>query len=182
MIIAISGMPGCGSTTTAKLLAKRLKLKFFSAGSYTKKIMKDEMRLYHKETKRSVEFWKTSRGRSKKHHITVEQYQQRLAKKGNVVIEGKMSVHFIKKADCRIWLRAPLRVRAERYMKRDRISINEASKSLRKKQNSERTNWKRIYGFDYFEQEKEAELVIDTSDKKPGEIVNIIINSITAVK
>ena len=35
-VIVISGKPGCGSSTTAKLLAKKLNLRHFSLGDYNK--------------------------------------------------------------------------------------------------------------------------------------------------
>ncbi|MFH0832463.1 MAG: cytidylate kinase family protein [Candidatus Aenigmatarchaeota archaeon] len=178
MIVVVSGMPGCGSTTTARLLAKKLKLKFFSVGAYTKKIMREDMKIDKKETERSVDFWKTKRGKSKEHHVTVERMQEDLAKRGDIVIEGKISIRFIKNADFRIWLKAPLNVRAKRYVKRDNLMLKDAMRFLKEKQRDERENWKKIYGFDYFIQEKEADLIIDTMNKKPEEIVKMIINSI----
>jgi len=177
VVIAISGMPGCGSSTTAKLLAEKMEVKFFSAGDYTKKLAKDEEKIDKKQTERIVDFWETKRGKSKKHHMAVEELQQNLAKKGNIIIESKIGIHFLK-SDFKIWLKAPLKIRARRYVKRDKIPLKNAISFLRKKQDSERKNWKRIYGFDYFDQEKEANLIINTGNKKPKEIVDIIIKSI----
>ena len=178
VVVVISGMPGCGSSTAARLLAKKMRLKFFSAGDYTKKIAKEEEKIDKKLTERIVHFWNTHRGKSKEHHMSVEETQQNIAKKGNMVIESKLGIHFIENSDFKIWLKAPFKTRAERYVNRDKISIDDATKFLRDKENHERENWKRIYGFDYFGQEKEADLVIDTSDKSPEEIVNIIIKFI----
>jgi predicted cytidylate kinase len=177
-VIVISGMPGCGSTTTGALLAEKLELKFFSAGSYTKRLAKDEEKIDGKETDRIVEFWKTIRGQSKEHHMAIEELQQKLAEEGDIVIEGKLSIRFVKNADFKIWLKAPTMTRAERYAERDGHDGIKAKQQLEEKEKSERENWKRIYGFDYFEQEKEADLVIDTSDKSPEQIVDIIIKSI----
>lgn len=176
VVIAISGMPGCGSSTTGVLLAERLRLDFFSAGTYTKKMAMDVEKIDKKQTELAVEFWKTKRGKSKDHHMSVEKLQQDLAEKGNIVIESKLGIRFIK-ADFKIWLKAPFETRAKHYTKRDGISLKDAIKLLKEKENSERENWKRIYGFDYFDQEREADLVIDTSDKSPEEIVDLIIKS-----
>jgi len=76
-----------------------------------------------------------------------------------------------------VWLKAPFETRSERYVNRDKISLTDAIRFLLEKEKSERENWKRIYEFDYFDQEKEANLVIDTSDKKPEEVVDLIIKS-----
>jgi len=72
VVIVISGMPGCGSSTTGLMLAEKLGLKFFSAGDYTKKIAKEEENINKKLTERIVDFWNTDRGKSKDHHMSVE--------------------------------------------------------------------------------------------------------------
>jgi cytidylate kinase len=177
VVIVISGMPGCGSTTTGALLAEKLGLKFFSAGSYTKQIARDEEKIDGKETERIIHFWNTIRGKSSKHHMSVEELQKQLVKEGDIIIESKLGIHFLE-ADSKVWLKAPEEVRALRYVKRDGISLADAVSFLRKKESAERDNWKRIYDFDYFSQEKEADIVIDTSDKTPEEIVEIIIKAI----
>ncbi|MCX6818489.1 MAG: cytidylate kinase family protein [Candidatus Aenigmarchaeota archaeon] len=177
-VIAISGMPGCGSSTTARLLAEKMNLKFFSAGDYTKELAKEEAKIDKNQTERIIDFWKTKRGQSKDHHMAVEELQQNIAKDGNIVIESKLGIHFIRNSDFKIWLKAPFKTRAERYVKRDGFHLEKAIGFLREKENSERANWKRIYGIDPFDQEKEADLVIDTSDKSPEEIVDIIIKAV----
>ena len=40
VVIVVSGMPVCGSSTAAKKLAKKLRLKYFSVGKEFKKHMK----------------------------------------------------------------------------------------------------------------------------------------------
>ena len=45
-------MPGAGNSTTGKLLAKRLKLKYFSIGRY----FKDHAKSAQKETEKAIKF------------------------------------------------------------------------------------------------------------------------------
>ncbi len=175
-VIVISGMPGCGSTTAGKLLSEKLGIKFFSVGHYFKS-------LGHKgrETERAVNLWKSDTGRevqfSKKgSHNALEEMQIALAKSGDIVIESKLGIRFLKKyADFTVWLKAPLHTRAERYAKRDNIPVSEAARLLKEKESLERKNFKKIYGFDFFSQEKEADIVIDTSHKTPERVVDEII-------
>jgi len=174
-VITISGLPGCGSSTTGALLAEKLGLKFFSVGTYTKKIVREDEKIEKKQTEYAIDFWKTKRGKSRNHHVAVEVLQQKLAEEGDIVIESKLGIRFVKNSDFKIWLKAPTEARIKRYAQRDGNHEDKAKQQLEEKEKMERENWKRIYGFDYFDQEKEADLVIDTSDKSPEKIVDIII-------
>ena len=128
--IVISGMPGCGSSTTAELLAKKLKMDFFSLGKYTKKQFQDKG-----ETQSAIKQWSTDIGSSKEFHQKSDAMQQSLAKHGNIVIESKLGIHFIGKlADLKVWLEAPIHVRAQRYAKRDNLKYDEALEMLEKKE------------------------------------------------
>ncbi|MBI2579202.1 MAG: cytidylate kinase family protein [Candidatus Aenigmarchaeota archaeon] len=175
-VIVISGQPGCGSSTTAKLLAKKLRLKHFSVGDYNKSHVRKG-----RETEKSIVMWKTRKGASKKFHIDSDALAKEYAKKGNIVIDGKLQIKLAKGFyDFSVWLKAPKKVRAERYARRDKITLKEAEKKLREKEKLERKNWLRIYGFNYFSQQEEADLVLDTADKKPEKVVEIIIRKLRA--
>ncbi len=177
VVIAISGQPGCGSTTVGKLLAERLGTDFFSLGKWNKeqlKIIKGEET--GNETKNSIEMWKNKRGSSEEFHNMSDIKQKEIAAKGNVVIDAKLGIHMLRGfADFSVWLKAVENVRAERYAKRDGTGIKEAGKSLKEKENLERENWKKIYGFDYFGQEEEADLAIDVGNKTPEQITGLIM-------
>jgi len=72
------------------------------------------------------------------------------------------------------------KVRAERYVKREKgkISSEEAINLILKKDELEKNTFKEMYGFEPFHQEKEADIVIDTSDKTPEQVVEEITSSI----
>ena len=171
VVIVISGQPGCGSTTTGKLLSEKLGTNFFSVGHYFKSLDKG------KETEKAVKVWKSDAGKrlqfKKKGDLNyIEELQIALAKSGSIVIESKLGIKFLKDyADLKVWLKAPIKVRAQRVAKRDRIPLEEAVKILKEKEAIERRNFKKIYGFDFFQLEKEADIVIDTSSKTPRKIV-----------
>jgi len=170
LTIVISGPPGSGSTKTALKLAKKLGLKCFSTG--------DLFKSYSKERKnRALDVW-NEYGKIRKFHQDLDEYQRKKAKKGNIVICGKLSIFLLKDlADFKIWVESPLKVRAKRIAKREGISMVKAIDQIKKREQIERTTWKRVYDFDYFDQKNLADLVIDSSENSVEEVVEKILNS-----
>jgi len=122
-----------------------------------------------------MNIWDTNLGKSKIFHETIDELPKRLAEIGNIVIEGKLAVHMIPNAGLKIWLKASLEKRAERINFRDNLGVENARRVLMAKEKKEREEWKRIYGFDYFNQEAEADLVIDTSNLSAEEVAERIL-------
>jgi predicted cytidylate kinase len=180
VVVALAGQPGCGSSTTGKLLAKKLGVEFFSLGSWNKsQLLSLEGRRAKTETESSIEMWKNNKGASKDFHFNSDMMQKTKASEGNMVIDAKLSIHMLRGfCDISIWLKADFSVRTKRIAERDKIKIKDAKNRLGEKEKLERENWKQIYGFDYFEQEKEADLVIDVGKKAPLQIVGVILKEI----
>ena len=173
VVIVVSGMPVCGSSTAAKKLAKKLKLKYFSVGKEFKKHMKG------KETHRAIKMFNTKKGTSRSFHEELDDKQRKLAEKGNIVIDSKLGIHMLKDvADYKIWLKANKTEIAKRVASREEISFKEAQKLMEERTKIERRRFKKIYGFDTFSQEKLADLVVDTSRRTPEQTINYILKFI----
>ncbi len=170
LTIVISGPPGSGSTKTALELAKRLGLKCFSTG--------DLFKSYSKQRKnRALDIW-DKYGKKREFHQDLDDYQIEKAKKRNIVVCGKLSIFILKDlANFKIWIEAPLKVRAQRIAKREGISMIRAMGQIKKREAIERREWKKIYDFDYFNSKNLADLVIDTSDNSVEEITEKILKS-----
>lgn len=174
IVIAISGPPGAGSSSIAKEVAKKLKLEYFSPGKIFKNYFKGT------EAKAALSGWKTEVGKSKDLHKRLDDLQIEIAKNGNVVICGKLSIHFLKNlADYKIWVDAPPRVRAERTAERDGIPVERALDQIVKREGLEREEFKRIYGFDYADLKKSADFVLDNSKLSLKEAVGKILEFIS---
>ncbi|MBS3055660.1 MAG: cytidylate kinase family protein [Candidatus Aenigmarchaeota archaeon] len=173
-VLVISGPPGAGSTTISKEIAKRLKLDFFSPGFLQKSLAKGL-----NQSEAAIKVWKTEKGRSKEFHSDLDGLQTEIAKKGNVVMCGKLSIHFLKKyATFSVWLDVPIDVRARRTAERDGMTFEQAKKDVSERERIEREEWKKMYGFDYFDQKKEADLILDSSNMSTDETVNVILEKI----
>ena len=184
VVVAISGQPGCGSSTTGRLLAQRLGVKFFSVGKWNKEQLHIIAgRSTRSETQDSIEMWKNARGKSSDFHNDADMMQKELASKGNIVIDGKLAIHMLRGfCDFSVWLRADFETRVKRYAHRDSTGLKEAQAALREKEGLEKENFLKIYGFDYFGQEHEADIVVDTGDNAPEEIVDMILKKMKAKK
>lgn len=178
IVVVISSPPGSGGTSVAKKLAKRLRLKFFSTGLFYKKLSKEK-----NQSKAAFELWKTKYGCSEKLHKQIDKMQVNMAKKGSILIESTLGIHFLKRlSNYKIWLDVPLKIRAERHAKRDKILFDEALKQIDKREEIERREWKKMYGFDYFDQKYDADFVLDSSKLTVSETVNKILDFIKGNK
>jgi cytidylate kinase len=178
IVVAISGPPAVGSTSVAKAVAKRLGLPLLVVGRLQKKLVSTK-----NESRAALLSWRTKYGSSKRTHTERDMMQVERAKKGNVVICSKLAIHFLKDiTPYKVWLNAPLRVRAKRAAERDGTNVKETLKEIGERERIERREWKRIYGFDYFYQRKIADLVVDSSDLTLKQTVDRIVKFVKPKK
>jgi uncharacterized protein len=181
VVVVISGMPGCGSSTTAKLLAKRLNYRHISGGDFFKATAK-KYGIHERETATASDFMLSKKGSSSRLHANLDKMLFLEARKGNAVIDAKLGIKMLKGAyDLSVWLKTSDSVRAKRIAGRDKISMKQALVTIRNRDRTERATFRHIYGFDTFSQAKRANLIIDTGDKTPDEITDLIISKIRRV-
>lgn len=173
-VIVISGKPGSGSSTTARLLAKKLKLKHFSLGSHFKKhVAKTRSHFVSMDKKQTT---------SQDLHKKLDAMQVKAAKKGDIVIDSKLGIKMLgNHADVRVWIKADTVTVARRLAKQENIHFSAALRQIKKRYSDEKKAFRKVYGFDTFSQEKIADIVIDSGSKTPDEIVDLITSKIKRV-
>ncbi len=170
-VIVVSGPPGSGTSTVGKKVSEKLDLDYFSPGKYVKEEIEGN------ESESASKAWKERGMDEEEKNKSIDDLQKQVASQGDVVVEGRLSIYMLEEFyDLSVWLRASLKTRAERTAKRDGISVEEAKEHLKERQHNEVEAWKDIYGFNYLEQRKEADLVIDSEKFSAEEIADKIVS------
>jgi cytidylate kinase len=111
----------------------------------------------------------------KRLHNSLDRMQKEIARKEkNIIFNGKLSAFQIPWASLKIFLIAPLETRAGRTAKREGISEERAARGIKEREDYERKEWKKIYGFDYILDRSIYDLVINTAHFDAEQIVKII--------
>ncbi len=169
MIITISGPPGSGKSTLAKLLSVKLGMELVSVGDIFRK--KAENRCM------SLEEFGLLAKRSEDIDRKIDEEQKRIAEeKDNIILEGRLS-GFLVDADLKVWLKAPLEIRAERIAQREGKSCSAAMAETSEREQCERERYLNYYNID-IKDLSVYDLVIDSSKWNPEEISEIVVKAI----
>jgi len=167
MRITVSGLPGSGTTTIAKLLSKELSLDLISAGELFRAMAKERnlvLEQFSKLAENNDEFdrWIDKRQR------------EEAMKREHIIIEGRLSGFFVPQADLKIWLKAPVEVRARRVAGREKIAYEEALSAMKSREQSEYLRYEKYYGI-HLDDLSLYDLVIDSSRWNENHIVEMIL-------
>ena len=170
MLITISGLPGSGKTTVARLLSHRLGLPHVYAGD-----------LYRKAAvERGVTLEEFNQLTEKDHTIDreLDAKMAEYARQGDVILEGRLAgfmalqegVHALK-----VWLTASDEVRARRVGQRESKDSNVVLQLNRARQGSDAKRYRAIYGFD-LNDTSIYDLILDSDDQGPDVLAEQIVS------
>lgn len=173
MIITVSGLPGSGKSTVAKMLAQKLGYRFFSMGDLRGKaalergLTIDQFNALPEDT-----------------DTIVDGYQKKLGEtEDGLVIDGRISWHFIPNSfkvflsvdpevgAARIFAGKRGATRADEPEYRDAAHVRD---TLAARVGSDTARYKKHYGIDFADRSV-YDLVIDTSLQTPGQTLVAIL-------
>lgn len=170
--ITISGTPGSGKTTVSRILEKKLGLKYVYSGD----VFRDMAKKYNM----SLEDF----GKYCEKHRDVDQqlddYQLEMLNKGNVIVEGRIAgwiAHRNNISALKVLIDTDVETRAKRVVNREKGDAKKREKEIVTREKSEATRYKKYYNID-LKDKSIYDVVIDSGNKTPEEIADIIIKKI----
>ncbi len=167
--ITISGTPGSGKSTIARMLKDRLDLPYVYSGLIFRMIAE-------KHNMNLAEF-----GKYCEQHDNVDRElddkQLEILQNGNVIVEGRLAgwiAHLNQIPAFKIMIDADILVRAQRVVMREEGTAEQRKEEIEKREKSERNRYKRYYNID-LKDTSIYDLVVDSSDKNPDEVIEEII-------
>ena len=183
MIITISGVPGSGKTSVAKILSEKLSMPYYSMGGLRAKLA-EERKISIDELNAIGEIDPTT-------DTSVDEYQRELGKTtDNFIVEGRLSWHFIPHS-IKIFLSCDLDEAAKRVFdarkntksREDEAlyrNVEETRRAIEERTASDVRRYASIYGVDYRDQ-SHYDLVVDTTNlSSPEATANVILEQIKA--
>jgi cytidylate kinase len=165
MKIAVSGKSGCGNTTVSRLLADALDLRFIN---FTFRNLAQEKGLSLKEVLALA-------AKDDSWDREVDTRQTEMAREeGGCVLGSRLAIWMLQEADLKVFLTARPETRAKRIHGREGESLLDVEEFTNSRDRQDHERYLRIYNIDnddYFF----ADLIIDTDDINPAEIVKLII-------
>lgn len=162
--VAISGKSGCGNTTVSTLLAQKLGVKLIN---YTFRQLAAEKGLTLAQV---IENARTDDS----YDIFVDKHQVELAKAEPCVLGSRLAIWMLKEADLKVYLFASDETRAKRILNREGGDLQKIKDFTAMRDSEDTRRYKKIYNIDNNDYAF-SDLIIDTADYNPEQIVNLIV-------
>ncbi len=174
MKITISGDVGSGKSSVSRLLAKKYKLKHYSAGGFTRKLAE----------KKGITVLELSKLAEKNKEIDkiIDESSKKLENKNNFILDARMGFYFLPKT-IKIFLKTKPEIAAKRIYDQDRAkerykTLKDALNAVKRRSFSERKRYEKYYHVDHTNK-KHYDLILDTSNMTIGETLKRIVKYIS---
>ena len=172
VIITISGTPGSGKSTVGQLLKEKLSMNYIYSGE----IFRETAKKY----KMTLEEFGIYCEKNEDIDKELDEKQLKILKKGDVILEGRLSGWIAEKNNIKafkIMINADLDIRVKRIIKREYGIYSKRLKEVLEREKSEEKRYKKYYNID-IKDTSIYDLIIDSSNKNPNELIDIIIQEI----
>ena len=170
--ITISGNPGSGKSTVSQLLEKKLGIKYVYSGM----IFRELAEKYNMTLEEFGKYCEENSEIDKE----LDDRQLEILVEGNVILEGRLAgwlAHSNNISAYKVAIVADLDIRARRIVNREKGSIEKRKKEILERERNENTRYKKFYNID-LRDTSVYDIVIDSGNKTPEEIVDIIIQNL----
>jgi cytidylate kinase len=182
-VVIIFGFSGSGKSTIANELGKKMNLRVIHPSGILRDLLQNKKPNLER-SKYGRGFWESDHGvalfKNRLHQevppdVEADQIILKEIEKGGVIIDS-WNLPWLSDIGVRIYLQAPLLVRARRVAQRSRISYAKAYSIVSMKDEETRKLFLRVYGFDIKEDhENRFDLVIKTKNIEKKEVINTIL-------
>jgi len=173
-LITISGLPGSGKTTVARLVAEQLGLEHVYAGDIFRR----------QAAARGLSLEEYARQAETDHAIdrALDEQMRARAAEDDAVLEGRLAAFMAEAAGrpaLKVFLDAPETVRAERIVAREGGAAEARLQETQAREASDARRYRQIYGFDYHDLGR-YDLVLSTDRRSPEELAREIVSAARA--
>jgi CMP/dCMP kinase len=189
MIITISGAPGAGKSTIAKILAKKLSAERIDVGGIRREIAKKKGMTLQELNKYGLKNPETDVDVDKE----AAKKAREISRSKNVVVEGRTQFYFIPESikifldvdfnegARRIWDEIQDKEKKEKRNEDIIGSFEDMKKSLKKRTKSDYERYKKYYNIDCNKKEH-YDFLIDTTGYSTDEIIKTILKYLKTVR
>jgi predicted cytidylate kinase len=170
--ITVSGTPGSGKSTVAQLLEEKLGLRYVYSGMIFREMAKKH--------KMSLEEFGKFCEKNSEIDRELDRKQVELLREGDVILEGRLAGWLAYKNNIpafKIEVNADLETRAQRIVNRENGTVEQRKKEIIDRERSEGLRYKNYYDID-LKDNSIYDIVIDSRDKTPEEIIDIILDKL----
>ncbi|MFB6359824.1 MAG: (d)CMP kinase [Halobacteriales archaeon] len=173
MLLTISGPPGSGKSTVAAAVAHAFDYEHVSGGDIFRSLAEERGLSLAEYNALAEEDDAIDRDLDRRLRTTARE-------EDDVVLESRLSGWMAGEyADLKVWLDAPLDVRAARIADREEKAVEAARTETRDREASERSRYAEYYDIDFADRSI-YDLAINTGRWDPGSIVDLVVAAVEA--
>lgn len=150
--VAISGLSGCGNTTICTWIANRFNITMIN---YT-------FRNLAKEHNMDFETLCQLAEKDDTWDLMLDKKQVELASQESCVVGSRLAIWVIPQALCRVYLEAPLSIRAQRIANREGKNLETITTATYARDEADYKRYKKLYNIDIHNYRDQADVIIDT--------------------